>query len=85
MIARFARVCGIRPELGWGVRPHPSAVAFSRIGTDPIPLYMYSNDVDSPERVVLAGFPEGAVRIVASREAVDVVHVLLDMRPNGLA
>jgi hypothetical protein len=37
----------------------------------------------SPEAAVVAGFPAGAVRVVASRTHGDDAYVLLDTRPGG--
>jgi hypothetical protein len=42
-----------------------------------------SRNFDSPEDAVLAGFPPGAVRIVAVRAQGDDAYVLLDTRPGG--
>jgi hypothetical protein len=38
---------------------------------------------DSPEAAVLADFPRGAVRVIASRASDDDAYVLLDTRPGG--
>ena len=38
---------------------------------------------DSPEAAALAGFPPGAVRVVAARAHEDDGYVLLDTRPSG--
>ena len=41
-----------------------------------------AND-DSPDCVVLSGFPRDAVRVVASRQSADAAYVLLDTNPKG--
>ena len=44
---------------------------------------MTPRSFDTPEAAVLAGFPPGAVRIVAVRAHADDAYVLVDTRPSG--
>ncbi|MGH7489732.1 MAG: hypothetical protein ACREMS_07395 [Gemmatimonadaceae bacterium] len=44
---------------------------------------MASPSFDSPQAAALAGFPEGAARVLATRANGENAYVLLDTRPNG--